>query len=251
MLETRRSHKTGFTLIELLVVISIIAVLISLLLPTLRGVKRQVMVVSCLNNQRQIGLGLMIYANNNNYQFPTPRSIAVTQIWSPGLEVPDSGNRQNLIEIAGNTASSELYFCPFLVKAGYSPASSTDTSSPYARHFDVATSGLCGVGYNMFFLATDSWHTFVFSGNPDLDGDGVADRPAPGHSTAAVMSDHNTVNPGDTFAVPTTAVHSEALRVPFQNSNVLYGDGHAETHGTLDENIYVQRTVATPSIYPY
>ena len=248
---SRRSDRTAFTLVELLVVISIIAVLISLLLPTLKGVKRQTRVVSCLNNQKQIGIGLMVYVSESNYRFPTPRSIAVTQIWNPATEVPDSGNRQNLIEIAGSTTSSELYFCPFLVLDGYSPDSSTDPSSPYARHFECALNGICGVGYNMFFLAGDAWHSFNFSGNPDLDGNGVADRPAPGYSNAAVMADHNTVNPGDTFAVPTTAVHSRALRVPFQSSNVLYADGHAETHGTLDDTIYVQRSAFTPSIYPY
>ncbi len=248
---TSARRHNAFTLIELLVVISIIAILISLLLPTLKGAKRQVMVLSCLTNLRHIGVGLQVYVTDNNYQFPTPRSIAVTQVWNPAVESPDTGNRQNLIEIAGSNASSELYFCPFFVLGGYSPDSSTDPSSPYAKHFDVSTNGTCSVGYNMLFLAGDSWHTFAFSGNPDLDGNGVADRPAPGHSNAALISDHNVVNPGDTFAVPVTAAHSRALWVPFQDSNVLYADGHAETHGTLDENIYVQRSAFTPSIYPY
>jgi len=236
------------------VVISIIAVLISLLLPTLKGAKRRVMVLSCLTNLRQIGVGLQVYVTDNNYQFPTPRSIAVTQVWNPAVESPDTGNRQNLVEIAGNTASSEVFFCPFFIKNGYSPDSSSNPSSPYARHFDVQTNGTCNAGYNMLFLAGDTWHSFNFSGNPDLDGDGVSDRPAPGHSDAALISDHNVVNPGSTFEVPTTATHSgspPAHNVPFQDSNVLYADGHAETHGTLQETIYVQRIAFTPSIYPY
>ena len=243
-------RRNGFTLIELLVVISIIAVLISLLLPTLKAAKRQMMVISCMNNLKQIGIGLMVYATENNYQFPTPRSVAVTQIWNPGTEVPDSGNRQNLIEIAGSTTSSELFFCPFFVKGGYSPDSSTDPGSPYARHFDVQVSGLCNVGYNMLFLAGTSWHSFNFSGNPDLDGDGVSDPPAPGYSDAALISDHNVVGSG-TFEVPGTAVHSEAHNVPFRDSNVLYADGHAETHGTLDPNIYVHRFAFTPAVLAY
>ena len=247
----RKCKAKGFTLIELLVVISIIAVLISILLPTLQNAKRQVVVLSCLANLKQMEIGLMVYVTENNFQYPTANSNAITQIWNPVMESPDTGNRQNFIDIAGNTAYSEIYFCPFLVKNGYSPRSSTNTIpslARYLKHYDVGTNGTCSVGYNMLFLGKTSWHDFTYSGNPDLDGDGTADPPAPGHADAAIVSDHNVVNPGGTFKVPTTAVHSEALLVPFTDSNVLYADGHAETHGTLDENIYVQRGI---SIYPY
>ena len=252
MTSTRRRSLHGFTIIELLVVISIIAVLISLLLPTLKAAKRQMMVLSCMNNFKQIGIGLQVYVTQSNDQYPPANSINVTQIWNPAVESPDTGNRQNLVDIAGNTESSLLYFCPFFVKAGYSPDSSTDLSSPYKRHFECALNGICGVGYNMLFLAGTAWHSFEFSGNPDLDGDGVADPPAPGYSDAAVVSDHNSVGSG-TFEVPETAVHSDAFtnHVPFRDSNVLYADGHAEMHGTLDPNIYVHRFAFTPAVLPY
>ena len=253
----RKCKAKGFTLIELLVVISIIAVLISILLPTLKNAKRQAVVISCMSNLKQIGIGLVVYGTDNNFQFPTANSIALTQIWNPGVEWPDTGNRQNFVDIAGNNAYSEIYFCPFLIKSGYSPRSSTtpDPSLPwanagYTNYFALSPNGTCSVGYNMLFLGHTAWHDFTYSGNPDLDGDGTADPPAPGHADAAIVSDHNVVNTGDTFEVPTAAVHTDAFiqQVPFTDSNVLYADGHAETHGTLDENIYVQRGI---SIYPY
>jgi prepilin-type N-terminal cleavage/methylation domain-containing protein/prepilin-type processing-associated H-X9-DG protein len=53
----------GFTLIELLVVISIIAVLVSLILPAMKGARDTAMAVQCSANLRQIGQGFQIYAD--------------------------------------------------------------------------------------------------------------------------------------------------------------------------------------------
>jgi len=56
----------GFTLIELLVVISIIALLISILLPALRQARDSARIVQCMSNQRQIGIVMNTYANENS-----------------------------------------------------------------------------------------------------------------------------------------------------------------------------------------
>lgn len=64
--QTRRA----FTLVELLVVIGIIAILLSLLLPAMRGVREQAKLITCQSQLRQLGVGLFNYAQR--YQGAMP-----------------------------------------------------------------------------------------------------------------------------------------------------------------------------------
>ena len=100
--DARRSTR-GFTLVELLVVIGIIAVLISILLPTLRGVRRQANLTQCSSNMRQIAMALIMYVGDNKGRLPPSGAPQIAGVYPYGWWWANELVRQKYIKTPGLT----------------------------------------------------------------------------------------------------------------------------------------------------
>jgi len=129
-------ERKGFTLIELLVVIAIIAILAAILFPVFSRARQRANMLSCLNNLKQLGVAMKMYADDNGGRLPnTGDPTAGGNRPAPGGNVPNFcgslGAYQKADVTQGSlwpyTKSEKLYICPVDKNRAASNIIGTDT----------------------------------------------------------------------------------------------------------------------------
>ena len=110
----RNFHKyTGFTLIELLVVIVVIAVLAAWLLPAMSRAKASAQRTNCINNLRQISLGIHLYAGDNDGSLPAAPNVTGWAIETNHWAIFYKRLVRNYVGLHGpSSPQDKLFACP-------------------------------------------------------------------------------------------------------------------------------------------
>jgi prepilin-type N-terminal cleavage/methylation domain-containing protein/prepilin-type processing-associated H-X9-DG protein len=241
MTSKRVSRRNGFTLIELLVVIAIIAILASLLLPSLARAKEQGKRTVCRSNLRQFGLGITLYANDNSdelletirsrigYRYP----VATFLLKSDG---PNYFNAEAFIPyIPGVKLDTHevgnVWWCP---------SAQVEILKPFPTQ-GVQAQGFFHPAYG-YFARVSKWEAGVATRPDDLTDDKLdatkllmADELFYWWGTSSWSYNHGTSGPSSHY--PDFPGRQDKNDQPaLAGMNQLYGDGHVTWSTTKGKN---------------
>jgi prepilin-type N-terminal cleavage/methylation domain-containing protein/prepilin-type processing-associated H-X9-DG protein len=250
-----RTRLLGFTLVELLVVIGIIALLISILLPSLNRARETANRVKCGSNMRQIGQAIQLYCNENKGNYPRTYYNPA----NPTTGLYDAGNgvatadpfvplgtandicRAMFLLIRTQDITPEVFICP----------SSNDEKDTYGNaagesaQWKVSFKAVNNLSYSMAnpYPDTNAVNaSYKLNATTGAEFAIAADKNPEGGPPATCDVTSST-GPKDPSSATSLMQKANSPNHQQQGQNVLYGDGHAEFQqnpfcGSKRDNIY-------------
>lgn len=251
--------KKAFTLIELLVVIAIIAILASLLMPSLTNAMKAAQQVACVNNFKQVGLGFNLFASDENGYLPYARSNDSPTTWDfalrtylgaseltrsswdqmfteeerisilkcPGSEKPDVQNFNGVDRAVGSYLipsknALEYYISVYIAGVG---------TPPRVKVSDVNASKTLQLTEMDFDIDLTNYWGSVFH--------------APFQGYGLYVSDHEKLfAPGShSYATNATVTNNTSVLHPSSQINFLFVDGHVKSTFPSDPDMVGDGTV--------
>ena len=212
----RPSRSSGFTLIELLVVIAIIAILAAILFPVFAQAREKARQVSCVSNQKQIGLALMQYVQDYDETMPprfalttspTPRQVTWRELIQPYMKNAEvlkcaSNPRKDLTQSEGQ--GLYVSYCAarcddgvggvFKDKPAPAPQNTPDAVPIASMQAPASTIAVVE--------STIRWVAYIVHGGPQLS---AVTNPVPDDTNGALFAGHSGM------------------------SNILFCDGHVKS----------------------